>query len=288
MTVKDFRTYMAALADEQSLERITFRGGEPFLFFKTLKRCIEITRRLGRREIAVVTNGYWGGNPTNAQKKLQELKKAGLSSIWFSVDAFHQEFVPFRSVRTAVNAARAIGFDKTIVVSYFLNTVDSRNPFNSRTEEYVKKLYLPENSEHMRYPLIMEGRASDKLTGYLKNMRVISGKCALPFRNAGTLKDPTTIEIDLMGNVMICPGICIGNAKTEPLSRIIKEYDHAKHPIIEPLSENGPRGLYSLHELVENAQSRKYASECHMCYTLRRQLRTRYPEYLTPENCYKE
>jgi hypothetical protein len=289
MAVNDFQRYMTVLANEQSLDWITFHGGEPFLFYKTLKRCIEIARKLGQKEIAVITNGYWGGSQRNAQTKLQELKKAGLSSIYFSVDAFHQEFVPFRSVRTAINAARVAEFDKIAVTSQFLGSVHSKNPFNQKTEECLERLRLPEDFRIDRHTLNMEGRAADSLASYAKcRAGIPEGKCVLPYWAGETLKDPETIEIDFLGNVTICPGLCIGNAKTESLSKIIRQYDYTQHPIIKLLVEKGPCGLSKLPETAGGVTQGKYVSECHLCFELRRQLRNRYTEFLTPEGCYRE
>jgi hypothetical protein len=289
MAVNDFQKYMTTLANEQSLDWITFRGGEPFLFYETLKRCIEIGYRLGQREVAVITNGHWGGSSRNAQTKLQELKKVGLTSICFSVDAFHQEFIPFRSVHTAINAARAIGFNKIVVTSHFLGSIDSKNSFNQKTEEYLERLHLPEDFTIDRHSLSVEGRAAEQLAGYLRcKAGIPSGKCVLPDSAGETLKDPKTIEIDFLGNVTICPGLCIGNGKKESLSRIIREYDYKQHLIIKLLVEGGPHELLGLLDDRGNVGYGKYVSSCHLCYELRRQLRARYPEFLAPESCYGE
>jgi hypothetical protein len=289
MTIEDFRGYMSVLATKQSPDVITFRGGDPFLFFKTLKRCIGIAHNLGQKKIEVLTSGYWGGNQTHAQKRLQELKKAGLSSIWFSVGAFHQEYVPYRSVHTAINAARAIGFDEIVVTGQFLGSVDSQNAFNSKTEEYIERLYLPEDSRTVRDSIVIEGRASEQLATYAKHKTVASkGECPMPLRGGGALEDPKKIEIDFLGNVTLCPGLCIGNTRSAPLSRIIQDYDFKQHPIIRSIAENGPRGLLEFPEMAGNVRLGEYVNECHMCYELRRQLRPHYPEFLAPEQCYKE
>lgn len=289
MAVDDFKKYMTILAHEQSLDCITFHGGEPFLFYKTLKRCIEIAHKLGQKEIELITNGYWGGNQTNAQRKLQELKKAGLSSIRFSVDTFHQEFVPFHSVHTAIDVARAIGFNKLVIISRFLGSVGSRNPVNMRTETLLERLGPPENFIIERKPLYIEGRAADQLAKHLQQkVAVPKGICVLQLRADETLKNPSVIQIDPFGNVTICPGLCIGNAKTEPLSRIMKEYDYERNPIVRLLAQKGPIRLLELPEARGSVEPAKSVSDCHMCYELRKHLRACYPEFLAPDNCYSE
>lgn len=289
MTVVDFKSYMTTLVREQSLNWILIHGGEPFLFFKTLERCIEIAQRLGQKGIGLITNGYWGGNQTNAQRKLQRLKKAGLSTIVFSVDAFHQEFVPFRSVHIALDAARKIGFDRIVVASRFLGSVESRNPFNIKTEEFLKKLGPTEGFTVERKLLHVEGRAADQLATHLQHrLAPLDSTCVLQLRTNSTLKNPKVIQIDPFGNVTICPGLCIGNTKIQPLSRILKEYDCERGPIMKLLAKKGPSKLLDLPEAQGSGGSGKYVSDCHVCYELRRRLRTCYPEFLAPEGCYSE
>jgi len=280
---------MHTLANEQHLDWIVFHGGEPFLFYKTLKRCIEIARRLGQKEIAIITNGYWGGNQTNAQSKLQELKKAGLTSIYFSVDAFHQEFIPVRSVRTAINAARTVGFDKMTVTSQFLEPHNPTNRYDAKTERCLERLRLPDDFKIDRHRLNVEGRAADQLAGFLKQKTGIpNGKCVLPYWAGKTLENPKTIEIDFLGNVTICPGLCIGNAKTKSLSKILSDYDYRSHPITKLLAEYGPYKLCVFPETKNMVSRGKCVSECHLCYEMRSRLRGRFPELLTPDNCYNE
>jgi hypothetical protein len=91
-----------------------------------------------------------------------------------------------------------------------------------------------------------------------------------------------------MGNVSICPGLCIGNTKNESLSKILRDYDYRKHPIIKLLAEHGPCKLIDLLESKTQIQPGKYVNECHLCYELRNQLRASYLELLAPENCYEE
>lgn len=289
MAVDDFSNYMSVLARDQSLDWIIFGGGEPFLFYKTLKRCIEIAYKLGQKEIGLITNGYWGGNQTNAQRKLQELKKAGLSSIWLSVDAFHQEFVPFRSVHTALDVARAIGFNKLAVTSRFLGSAGSRNPFNIKTEALLERLGSAEDFTIERKPLLIEGRAADELARYFQHKAGSpKGSCILLLQAGAALKTPTSIQIDPSGNVTICPGLCIGNAKIESLSAILKEYNYEHNLIMELLVQKGPSGLLELPEAKGSVTLAKCVSDCHVCYELRRHLRACYPEFLAPESCYGE
>ena len=289
MSVEDFQRYMTVLAREQDLSWVTFHGGEPFLFYKTLKRCIEIARKLGQKDVGVITSGYWGGSQRNAQTRLQDLKRAGLTSVFFSVDAFHQEFVPFRSVRTAINAARAIGFDKIVVTGYYLDSVESENAFNAKTEEYLERLGLAGDFRIDKYPMRVGGRGSDQLAKFLRcKAGVPAGKCVLPYWAGETLKDPKAIEIDFLGNVTICPGLCIGNARAESLSAIMRQYDYRQHPLIRLLAESGPSKLLEFPEASLCVTKGKYVSDCHLCYELRKGLRARFPELLEPESCYRE
>ena len=82
-----------------------------------------------------------------------------------------------------------------------------------------------------------------------------------------------------------CQGICIGNAKEDALSNIIKEFKPKNHPIIGKVMGKG--GVSSLLELaIEKGYKplEHYADRCHLCYNTLKFLRPYYPDILEPSN----
>jgi MoaA/NifB/PqqE/SkfB family radical SAM enzyme len=70
---------------------------------------IRYARQKGAQEIGSMTNGFWGEDEDRARNLACELRKAGLSSLCFSFDDFHQEHIPVPTVRNAIRACRDVG-----------------------------------------------------------------------------------------------------------------------------------------------------------------------------------
>ncbi len=56
----------------------------------------------------VETNAGWCTDRETAEDGMRRMRAAGLPAILISVSVFHNEFIPFRCTRTAVEAAREI------------------------------------------------------------------------------------------------------------------------------------------------------------------------------------
>ncbi len=68
-----------------------------------------------------------------------------------------------------------------------------------------------------------------------------------------------------------------------PLTEIISDYNVEKHPICGPLIRGGPAQLVKELNISPNQE---YADECHLCYSIRREIIDQYPEYLAPKQAY--
>jgi hypothetical protein len=87
---------------------VGFSGGEAMLHFDQLKDCMEYASSFGFRT-TLVTNGFWGREREQGRKMIAELAEAGLKSVSFSVDKFHQEFVPIETVSGAMRICEEFG-----------------------------------------------------------------------------------------------------------------------------------------------------------------------------------
>jgi len=287
ITLEEAEKWLTDLSKTQVLQAITVHGGEPFLYFRILKGILKKAKELNIKERWVITNAYWAENEEIAEKKLIELKEAGLKCITFSVDAFHQEYIPIDKVKTGIEAATKIGFDKVAVDSYILGGEDSNNEYNIMTRYAISHVKDIKNIRLAKFPLDLEGRAPDYLVDFLEpSIKIPDGKCQFPFWLEGDLKNPEGVEIDHEGNVTFCPGICIGNAKDESLSDIIENYNYRNHPIIKVIAEEGPIGLIELAKERGYKEDQKFINECHLCYDMRRFLHPYFPEKLAPASCY--
>jgi len=89
--------------------------------------------------------------------------------------------------------------------------------------------------------------------------------------------------VDPFGHVHLCQGISIGNVFEVPLAEICARHDADAHPIAGPLRAGGPAELARRHGV---AHAERYADACHLCDHVRRRLRGRFPEILTPGAMY--
>lgn len=286
MRLMDAEKYLKELVETQPLQSIGAHGGEPFLYFGLLKHIMKKAKKLGVPRTWVITNGFWAKTGEIAEKKLVELKEAGLTNITFSVDGFHQEYIPLETVRNGIEAAVKVGFERVCVDNCFLGHPESDNFFNISTRDALESLKEPDGIEFHDRQADFEGRGSE-LVRYMKSKEgTPTGKCQVPFWIGGDLRNPEGVEIDFEGNVTLCPGICIGNTKNQPLAQVLQSYDYLEHPILSVIAAEGPIGLLKIAEAKGFKQRRKFVDECHLCYELRRFLRVYHPQHLAPANCY--
>ena len=286
MRAEDAQVYINEVAHLQ-LEWLCISGGEPFLYFDTLLEVVKLANRAGIPTVWVLTNGYWAANREVAAKKLSKLKDAGLTHICFSVDAFHQQFIDKSYVKTGMEVAEKLGF-KVYTFSAFIHE-DAANPFNLKTKEILKSLDIHRCKMYGESKLMWMGRSTDTIAEDVPvDTNVFDRQCESIWVG-GTLVEPESITIDPHGNVLLCPGLAIGNTKQTQLSKIIDKYNPFSHPIINRIINS--KGLEKLREVATSkgwTPKPGYVDICHLCYDLRRLLHPYYPEWLTPKEAYNE
>jgi len=169
----------------------------------------------------------------------------------------------------------------------YLGSPKLENSDNLYTKEIVAQLGNLEGIELYEGEPLYIGRAAKFLSQKVRQKSRIPRDRCEGIWAAGTLENPEGVDIDQYGEVTLCPGISIGNAKRTNLSQIIKHYSYRKHPIIAKIVEHGPYGLIDLVKNKESIYSSRYANACHLCYEIRKMLRPYYPQFLAPKNCYE-
>ena len=287
--VNEAKNYLEQIISISDLKGITVHGGEPFLYHEELKEIIKKAKNLKIPARGVITNSYWAISEKKTRELLEEMKKVGLNQITLSGDSFHQEFIPVANVKRSIKIAAEIGIQEIWVDSYYLGGKEEINSYNTRTEEILAELHKIKdltNVEFNGYPLSLHGRATTLTNNVEKRKTEDLTECNLPYWIGSSLADPETIEIDYEGNVTLCPGISIGNAKKEPIINILESYDVYAHPILSRLHEGGLLNLLELAEEKGFAKEKYYVDNCHFCYEMRKFLRPFYQDYLSPMRCY--
>jgi hypothetical protein len=131
MELEDARRLIVEAATIEDFGKVTFTGGEPFMFPHELESLIELCTTLNL-DSRVVTNGFWAKNMDRGMDILSKMKKAGLGELNFSADRFHLDFLPASTLRNALECAHRLGFRR--IVSFVNN--GEKDPLDDFSELY--------------------------------------------------------------------------------------------------------------------------------------------------------
>jgi organic radical activating enzyme len=260
-------TLLAEAKRLETVDSVSFEGGEPFLYYPIMVRAAETARNLGFR-VEILTNCYWATCREDAMEWLLPLARDKSIELTVSSDLYHGNSWDTEPVVNALRAANSLNMKVGIIAVKYPN---AQVPCPNEIEGV--KLGLWET--------MYRGRAASNLTekASRKHWREFT-KC--PYEN---FDKQERVHVDPFGHVHACQGISIGNAWRKPFSRIIEEYNPRENPILEPLIRGGPVALVETHNL---SHEQTYADACHLCYTARVSLRRKYPEILCPIQMYGE
>ncbi len=295
LAVAEVEGYLREVRDHP-LEWVMLFGGEPLILLDDLAQMVAAVRRHPTAQPVVFTNAYWAYSEKVAREKLTRLREAGLDRVSFSVDAFHSAYVPAARVALAIQEARALGFTQIDVDNQWVVSPDLDIPINAATRRMMDTLAEMVDLNGVRVwdsrtrPV---GRAAERLPELLRaagkmpeGLCEAKGLCIAPYYFGADLRQPHTVEIHPDGEVNLCAGIALGNARRTRLSLILSEYDYAKNPIIRTIVEGGPVALLAEAEAAGYQPLPGYVNQCHLCYEARRFLHQTQPASLAPAAVY--
>jgi len=263
-------------------EIICITGGEPMLYPTLVKKIIAECSRLSFSQVWLFTNGFWAYDKSKATATAVMLRNLGLTKMFFSIDFFHQSYIPIESVKNAIEASLESSLEVTIDAR-FIGRPGEQNEFNSATHVYLESLgNLLSKVEVLKGQPMFVGRAAESLTKHVEMKpfsKILTEKCPGAWAG-GTLGSPLGVDVDEFGFVTICPGLSIGNAREVPLRRIIEDYDYRGFSVIAAIRDEGLKGLTDLASKHGFVPNRAYANGCHLCYETRKLLRRYLPEAL--------
>lgn len=119
MPLLDAKQYLLEAASIPEIKKVTFTGGEPFMFQAEHEELVALATALGL-STRIVTNGFWARNERTGLEVLARMQRAGLRELNFSADRFHLEFMDPRILRNALACARELGFAR--IISFVTNS----------------------------------------------------------------------------------------------------------------------------------------------------------------------
>ncbi len=247
-----------------TIEIIYFEGEEPFLAYSEMLEGIKLSREFGF-EVGIVTNGYWAKNEEVAKRLLIPIVELGIANLSISDDDFHLGNQKKNPAKIAANVARNLGLP--------IANIAIANPTVSYDSSDLKGKPIIGGGVRFR------GRAVEKLSADLPK-RIWKEFDYCPHEE---LVNPERVHIDPFGNVFLCQGISLGNINQIPLSDLIHQYNLESHPIFNFIEKGGPARLAEEYGIQED---QSFVDDCHLCFTVRKNLLTKYPVYLSPKYVY--
>jgi hypothetical protein len=262
MTLDNIRQIIQQAIEAQSIRWIYFEGGEPFLYYGTLVKGVEMASAAGF-EVGIVTNCYWANSLEDAVNWLSPLAPL-IKDLSISSDLYHYDRKISQKAKNANDAAKALDIP--------VGMISVARPENGAGSTHGQ---LPTGESAVMF----RGRAAVKLVaGVTLHSWESFQEC--PFED---LRDPGRVHLDPLGNLHICQGISLGNLFQAPLAEICANYNPETHPIVSALLAGGPAELVRRFQLTT---ADGYADACHLCYSARNMLRARLPDYLLPDQMY--
>lgn len=264
------------------LDTVVLLGGEPGLFPDLTITLAREARKLALA-VRVETNASYATSPAAARRFLEPLCRDG-ARICFSLDAFHEQFIPPARVEQAMRVCDELGGRYSIESAYLGRQGDPAA--DRRTDEILRDVeaHLGHPVKTYRGPVFFCGRAAERLAPLVATGRGVPTELcqAVPWWPDGHLRTLDLIVLDARGDLSKGCGIVFGNIRRTPLEQILKTYDAESHPIFSILLSSGPVGLARQAEALGYTLKADYADRCHLCQEARDVLRAKYPDYLMP------
>ena len=255
---------LAELYEVQSL--MTF-GGEPLMYPDITCAIHHTAAECGIASLDIITNGYFSNNEDIIHRIAEQLGNAGVTKLLLSVDAFHQERIPFEPVYSFARSIKQLGQIGIKLSPAWLVNKNADNEWNARTHKLLERfidLDIPVGNGN---DIFMAGNAIDNLAGYYSPPPdIITGKCGeMPYTSPLTDIDSISIEPD--GSVVAC-AFKIGNIYRESIDDIVARYDPFTDETMRAVMDGVPAMLALAEKRGIRIDRSKCYSVCDICRAL--------------------
>lgn len=248
---------LSANGDEFS---VYLSGGEPFLRYQDLLAAALHAKKRGAAQVSCITNGFWGKDEATARQWVTELRDSGVAQVCFSLDDFHQEYIPLDSVLAALAACHEVGLSFAIKSTVTRSTrrlpeiLGELGDLLLDTYVPVQELaYVPQAKTGDRIPkddwLLQEG-IPHKPCPELGALAILPNGITFPCCGSGWTKQ-----------------LVVGNALAESIANLVHRV--SDEPLFVSLRDKGPAFFvpYFTQAGCPLPQER-YVNRCHLCMTV--------------------
>jgi hypothetical protein len=254
-------------------------GGEPLLYPEVTCAIHATARERGIPHRDVITNAGVPRSERKCRDVARRLAGSGVTGMWISVDAFHQEHVPLEVVERNVRAYVEAGIPRLVWNPCWVVSTEDDNPWNRRTRAILAALaHLPVEAGEGNV-VQPEGSAPRWLAEYLPaRVPMPLGSCEdVPY--AGRLDEIGCVSIEPDGGVSLCHDWTIGNVGQKDILDLVDRYDPYAIPEARAILQGG------VAKLVELARAwgmepdpGGYYSICDLCRSIRQAMGARQKE----------
>jgi len=170
------------------IRSLHFVGGEPTLYIPDINEILSRVPDLKRTRVRITTNGHYGGTKKSVKKVIESFLK--LDFLQLSYDKFHEEFLPFKSVRTIYRACneKQVGFSVALSVQtpldlLMMNRLKSVGDFPIGVLKVMPAGAARKNGLEYRYPNFDKRVLGKKCPNY----KVITYMCGEGFTSCCSL-----------------------------------------------------------------------------------------------------
>ena len=178
-----------------SIKTVMTFGGEPLLYPDAVCTIHKTAFDHGIKKRQLITNGFFSNDHERIEAVVKKLKSSGINDLLLSVDAFHQEHIPFDPVFCFAKNAVQTGIPIRLQPAWLVSPEDS-NPYNDRTREVIREfdpLRIPLNQGNVIFP---SGNALKYLREYFDENATVSN----PYEE--NPEDVRTISFEPDGTVL--------------------------------------------------------------------------------------
>jgi len=258
---------------------VLIAGGEALLYFEHVLEMVRALAAVGVPVAFVESNGSWCTSDEVTRRRLSLLQDAGVQGMYFSVDCYHQEFIPAERVYRGVSISwELFGRENVLPESLSLK----------HAQDAERVAVDPEHRTHaVGSGIHFIGRAALELAPWVAPVsleELLSQDC----RDDWDVDNLRELQVDPYGFVRPdwCPGINLGNTRSHRLVDLCRTRHVQETPLLSGIAERGPAALLPLAERLGITPEPAYASRCHLCFELRRQLVHHMPEEFGPRQVY--
>lgn len=259
-----------------ALSSVMTFGGEPLLYPEVVCAIHREAKALGIPQRQVITNGYWTKDEDRTHAIAQSLARSGVNGIAFSVDAFHQEYVPLERVKCSARALWDAGIRDIHWNPCWLVSKEDDNAYDLKTRAILDELeaFLPvrTGSGNVMEP---QGRARKNFAEHFQLTFDWSRTSCQDMPYLDKLDDVRCLCVEPNGDVPVC-GLLLGNVAHDDVGEMLERYDPYADPYARLILEEGIEGvLHKARTFEIDLRKDGYYSICDLCGSVRQELRRR-------------